>query len=55
MSRWRPLRHLALVTVALGVVLGSPAAAARQDARFAVVIEPPDRAEAALHALGDKG
>ena len=52
--RLPPLRHLVLVTVALHVVPGSRAAA-RQDARFAVVIEAPERAEAALNALGDKG
>ncbi len=42
------------VTLAVGLLLGSRPAA-RQEARFAVVLEPPDRAEAALNALGDKG
>ena len=46
--------RLAWVTMSIGVLLGSQPAA-RQDARFAVVIEPPDRAETALNALGDKG
>ena len=54
MSRGVFACRLGGVTLAVGLWLGSHPAA-RQAARFAVVVEPLERAEAALNALGDQG